>query len=174
MNFSGNSNKMILLSFIPELQRCLWVMSPNETNLRLVSADMQRLNAGSDISLIQQGTDTEPTLPESIYGKVSTNTWCYYFEKADLARQYEEWDDVVRLWNEAQSNGQRADNGFEYIPFIEGFGHLEDWEQVKDLTRFSYKVTAGLEPSLCTALDGLTQTAPASQARDETINNFKR
>jgi len=173
MNFSGNSNKMILLSFIPELQRCLWVMSPDETNLRLVSADMQKLSAASDISLIQQNTGTESTLPESIYGKISTNTWCYYFEKADLARQYEEWDEVVRLWNEAQSNSQRADNGFEYIPFIEGFGHLEDWEQVKDLTRFSYKVTAGLEPSLCTALDRLAETAPASQARDESIKNLK-
>ena len=148
-------------------------MSPNETNLRLVSADIQRLSAGSDISLIQQSTGVEPVLPESIYGKISTNTWCYYFEKADLARQYEQWDEVIRLWNKAQSNGQRADNGFEYIPFIEGFGHLEDWAQVKDLTRFSYKVTAGLEPSLCTALDRLAENAPASQARDETIKNLK-
>jgi len=79
----------------------------------------------------------------------------------------------VRLWNEAQSNSQRADNGFEYIPFIEGFGHLEDWEQVKVLTKFAKKVTAGLEPSLCSALDRLAVDAPASQQRDDTIQNLK-
>ena len=154
MNFSGNSNQMLLLSFNPEMKRCLWVLNPNDTNLRLVSEDMRKLSAGSDIGLIQQ-TVSEPTLPESIYGKQNNLTWCYYFEKADLARQYEQWDEVVRLWQEAQSAGEQADNGFEYIPFIEGYGHLEDWEQVKLLTKSAKKITAGFEPSLCTALDRL-------------------
>ncbi len=173
MNFSGNSNQMLLLSFIPEQQRCLWVMSPNDTNLRLVSDDMRKLSAGSDIDLIQQGADIESTLIESIYGKQNNNTWCYYFEKADRARQYQQWDEITRLWNESQSNGERADNGFEYIPFIEGFGHLENWERVNDLTRFAKRITTGLEPSLCGALDRLAATAPPSQQRDDTIKELK-
>jgi hypothetical protein len=172
MNFSGNSNKMLLLSFNPEMKRCLWVMQPQDTNLRLVSDDMRKLSAGSDINLIQQ-TNSEPTLPESIYGKQNTQTWCYYFEKADLARQYKQWDEIARLWNESQAIGERADNGFEYIPFIEGFGHLEDWDYVKTQTKFAKKITAGIEPSLCSALDRLTANAPASQQRDDTIKNLK-
>jgi len=172
MNFSGSSNKMLLLSFNPEMKRCLWIMQPQDTNLRLVSDDMRQLSAGSDISLIQQ-TDSEPSLPESIYGKQSNQTWCYYFEKADLARQYGQWDEVARLWEQAQTVGERADNGFEYIPFIEGYGHLENWQQVKVLTKSAKKITAGLEPSLCTALDRLTANAPASQQRDDSIKNLK-
>ena len=172
MNFLGNSNQMLLLSFNPEMKRCLWVLNPNDTNLRLVSEDMRKLSAGSDINLIQQ-TDSEPTLPESIYGKQNNQTWCYYFEKADLARQYGQWDEIERLWQEARSAGEQADNGFEYIPFIEGFGHLGNWEQVKFLTKSAKKITAGLEPSLCTAMDKLATSAPASQQRDETINNLK-
>jgi len=173
MNFSGNSNKMLLLSFNPELNRCLWIMSPKDTNLRLVSSDMRQLSAGSDIDLIHQTSGTEPTLPESIYGTRNKNTWCYYFEKADLARQYQQWNEITKLWNEAQANGERADNGFEYIPFIEGFGHQGDWEQVKLLTKFADRITAGLEPSLCSALDRLTTTAPASPESIETIKNLK-
>jgi hypothetical protein len=172
MNFSGNSKQMLLLSFNPEMKRCLWIMQPQDTNLRLVSDDMRKLSAGSDINLIQQ-TATEPTLPESIYGKQNTQTWCYYFEKADLARQYGQWDEIARLWKESQSAGERADNGFEYIPFIEGFGYLEDWEYVKTQTKFADKITAGLEPSLCSALDRLAANAPASAQRDETIKNLK-
>ena len=148
-------------------------MSPNDTNLRLVSDDMRKLSAGSDIDLIQQGADTKSTLIESIYGKQNNNTWCYYFEKADLARQYQQWDEITRLWNESQSNGERADNGLEYIPFIEGFGHLENWEQVNHLTRFAKRITTGLEPSLCSALDRLAATAPPSQQRDDTIKELK-
>jgi hypothetical protein len=147
-------------------------LHPSDTNLRLISEDMRKLSAGSDISLIQQ-TDSEPTLPESIYGKQNNQTWCYYFEKADLARQFGQWDEIARLWQEAQSAGEQADNGFEYIPFIEAFGHLEDWEQVKLLTKSAKKITAGLEPSLCTALDRLTANAPASQQRDDTIKDLK-
>jgi hypothetical protein len=171
MDFKGSSKQMILLAFNPELNRCLWILQPQDTNLRLVGNDMRQLSAGSDISLIQQGAET--TLPESIYGKQNNQTWCYYFEKADLARQYGQWDEIARLWKESQSVGERADNGFEYIPFIEGFGHLEDWEYVKTQTRFAKKVTAGLEPSLCSALDRLTINAPASKQRDDTIKDLK-
>ncbi|MBC7877022.1 MAG: hypothetical protein H7Y59_07605 [Anaerolineales bacterium] len=173
MNFSGNSNKMLLLSFNPEMKRCLWILQPQDTNLRLISEDMRQLSAGSDINLIKQNDGIEPSLPESIYGKQNNQTWCYYFEKADLARQYKQWDEVVRLWEESQSIGERADNGFEYVPFIEGHGHQENWEQVKSLTKLAKRITEGLEPSLCTALDRLTASAPPSQERDETINNLK-
>jgi len=170
MDFKGNSNQMILLAFNPELNRCLWILQPQDTNLRLVGDDMRQLSAGSDLSLIGQG-ETSP--PESIYGKQDNQTWCYYFEKADLARQYRQWDEIARLWNESQAIGERADNGFEYIPFIEGFGHLEDWNYVKTQTKFADKITAGLEPSLCSALDRLAANAPASAQRDETIKNLK-
>lgn len=172
MHFTGNSRQMLLLDFNPEMQRCLWVLQPQDVNLRLVSSDVRQLAAGSDISRIKQ-TDVEPSLPSDIYGKQNTQTWCYYFQKADLARQFGEWDEVVRLWNEAKSVGERADNGFEYIPFIEGLGHTGDWEQVRELTKFSKRITAGLEPSLCSAMDRLAENAPSSPERDGTVNDLK-
>ena len=172
MDFKGNSQQMILLSFNPEMQRCLWILQPQDTNLRLVNDDMQRLAAGSDIQLIKK-TDVEPAPPKDIYGETNTQTWCYYFEKADLARQYAQWEEIVRLWEEAQAVGERPDNGFEYIPFIEGWGHIGNWEQVKETTKFAKRISAGLEPSLCSAMDRLAESAPASQEKDETIKNLK-
>lgn len=172
MQFNGNSKQMLLLDFNPEMQRCLWVLQPQDTNLRLVSDGTRKLAAGSDISLIQR-TEIEPALPQDIYGKQNTQTWCYYFQKADLARQYGEWDEIVRLWSEAQAVGERPDNGFEYIPFIEGFGQTGDWEQMKEMTRFANRISAGLEPSLCSALDRLADTAPDAQEKDETIQGLK-
>ena len=170
MEFNGNSDKMILFTFNPEMQRCLWVLRPEDTNLRLISTDMRQLSAGSDVELIQQG---EKSPPEQIYGKQNTDTWCYFFEKADLARQYKDWDSVVKLWKESQAIGEQADNGFEIIPFIEGYGHLEDWEQVKTLTKSAKRITAGLEPSLCGMLDRLALDTPASQERDDTLLKLK-
>jgi len=134
---------------------------------------MRRLSAGSDIALIKPVEGESPTPPEEIYGKTSAQTWCYYFEKADLARQYQEWDEIVRLWDEAAANSERPDNGFEYIPFIEGFGQTGDWDKVKEMTKFANRVTAGLEPSLCGALDRLAESAPESEAKDETVKNLR-
>lgn len=172
MAFNGNSKQMLLLDFNPELQQCLWVLQPQDTNLRLVSEDVRKLAANSNINLIKQSIEAVNP-PEDIYGKQNTQTWCYYFQKADLARQYQEWDEIIRLWDEAQEVGERPDNGFEYIPFIEGFGHKEDWERVKEMTKFANRITAGLEPSLCGALDRLAVSAPESQDRDSTIINLK-
>lgn len=173
MDFKGSSQQMILLSFNPEMQRCLWVLQPQDVNLRLVNNDMRQLAAGSDINLIKQADGEEPAPPEALYGKTDTKTWCYYFEKADLARQYGQWDEIVRLWDEAQANGERPDNGFEYIPFIEGLGHTGDWAQVKEMTKFAKRISAGLEPSLCSAMDRLAESAPGSQEKDETIKGLK-
>jgi hypothetical protein len=172
MKFEGNSDQMLLLDFNPEMKRCLWVLQPQDANLRLVSHDARRLATGSDISLIKQA-DIEPILPEDIYGKQNTQTWCYYFQKADLARQYGQWDEIVRLWDEAQAAGERPDNGFEYIPFIEGLSHTGDWEQAKKMTKFANRISAGLEPSLCSAMDRLRESAPASQEKDETVKSLK-
>ena len=173
MQFNGNSGQMLLVDFNPELKRCLWILQPQDVNLRLVSDDARRLSAGSDISLIGQAAGDAPNPPEEIYGKADTESWCYYFEKADLARQYGQWDEIVRLWNEAQSVGERPDNGFEYIPFIEGFGQTGDWEQAKEKTKFANRITAGLEPSLCGAMDRLAKSAPESQAKEETLAGLR-
>ena len=59
------------------------------------------------------------------------------------------------------------------IPFIEGYGHLGDWEQVKTLTKSAKRITAGLEPSLCSTLDRLALDTPASQERDDTLMKLK-
>jgi hypothetical protein len=172
ITFSGNSNKMLLLSFNPEMQRCLWVLSPQDANLHLVSEDMRRLSVASDMTLIKQGEGIRQ-LPESIYGPQTQDTWCYYFEKADLARQFGQWDTIVGLLEEAEAQGERADNGFEYIPFIEAYGHLENWEQVRFLTRAANRITSGLEPSLCSTMDRLATAAPTSQLRNDTVRAIK-
>lgn len=173
MHFNGNSNQMLLVDFNPELKRCLWILQPQDVNLRLVSDDVRRLAEGSNISLIDDAGGNSPNPPADIYGETNTQTWCFYFQKADLARQYSQWDEIIRLWEESQAVGERPDNGFEYIPFIEGSGHTGDWDRVKEMTKFANRITAGLEPSLCGALDRLSETAPGSSEKDKVIKDLK-
>lgn len=174
MKFSGDSKHLLLLSYTPELDRCLWILQPQDTNLRLVSEDMRKLSAGSNISLIRPVDGTPPTLPEEIFGKLPDQGWCYFFQKADLARQFQQWDEITRLWNEAKTAGERAGNGFEYIPFIEGLAHAGSWSEVADLTKLAKEITKGLEPSLCTMLDRIRTDVPPSSERDDTVGGLKQ
>lgn len=173
MRFNGQSTDSLVISFNPELDRCLWILRPEDASLRLVSDDMRKLSVASAIERIGDNGGVERALPEAIYGKPGNKGWCYYFEKADLARQYERWDEIVKLYEQAKANGEQAGNGYEYIPFIEGYAHLEDWETVKSLTKTANRITKGLEPSLCDSLDGLLVSAPALPDQNQTIMNLK-
>jgi len=173
MAFHGLSTDSLVISFNPEMDRCLWVLRPEDSNLRLVSDDMRRLSAASDVERIGDNNDAERILPKEIYGTIPGRGWCYYFERADLARQFQKWDEVVDLYEKAKADGEQAGSGFEYIPFIEGYAHTGDWETAAALTKTANRITKGLEPSLCGSLDKLLENAPISIERDQTINELK-
>lgn len=173
MQFNSQSTNSLIISFNPELDQCLWVLSPEDTNLRLISPDMRKLSSVSAIERISYNNGEERALPEAIFGKLQNKGWCYYFEKADLARQTKRWDQVVKLYEKAKTDGVRPGNGFEYIPFIEGYAHLGNWKMVISLTRSANKISKGLEPSLCDALGRVLVNTQPTAERDTAIRDLQ-
>ena len=47
------------------------------------------------------------------------HTWCYYFVKAELARQQGSWNQVIDLIDEARSLGYEPEDPFEWLTYIE-------------------------------------------------------
>jgi hypothetical protein len=76
-----------------------------------------------------------------IFGPEPAHTWCYFFEKADLARQMKDWNEVLDLYKQAQRLGFNPGYGAEYIPFIEAFAQTGDWQKAYDLTIAAEKLT---------------------------------
>ena len=173
MTFSGWSKDILIFYFEPGLDRCLWILRPVDVNLRLVDEDLRRLSSISALNQIHPDMEEKLKLPEQIFGTLPDRGWCYYFEKADLARQFSYWDDIIRLWEQANHENEYPGNGFEYIPFIEAFGHAGNWNQVAALTKSAKKITQGLEPSLCTARDKLASETPASPERDKLLEELR-
>jgi len=85
----------------------------------------------------------------NIFGPEPEHTWCYFFEKADLARQQKDWDAAIDLYKQAQKNGFASDNGAEYIPFIEAYAQKGDWQKAYDLTLKAKGTSQGLNKMLC-------------------------
>ena len=77
------------------------------------------------------------------------NKSCSYFEKAELARQLGDWEQVARLGDIAFSLDDAPNHPAERTPFIEGYAHTGDWERALQLTARSQEVNPGMQPMLC-------------------------
>ncbi|MFQ5944409.1 MAG: hypothetical protein ACE5JF_12735, partial [Anaerolineales bacterium] len=86
-----------------------------------------------------------PTPDRAIFGSEPPHGWCYFFEKADLARQLRDWESVLELRAEASSLGLEPALGAEYIPFIEAHARSGGWSNALELSRRALEISPGLE-----------------------------
>jgi hypothetical protein len=94
--------------------------------------------------------DSDAVKPDpALFGAEPSHGWCYYFEKADLARQKQDWQAVLRLGEEAVTKGIKPVLGAEYIPFIEAHARMGEWSQAYELSARAWLITPELGPSLC-------------------------
>lgn len=169
ISFQGEPEGSIVILFEPEIGHCLWVMRPEYADYKALSQPMRQLSSISFIDRIKNA----PENPDSFLLKyLYTNPekdWCYYYQKADLANQYEEWDEVVRLWETAGKNELKPENGFELLPFIEAFAHSGDWETAVAMTKSSQKTARGIDPLLCGIWSDLEAKMPSSESKETAI-----
>jgi len=110
--------------------------------------------------------------PPAVLGAEPDHGWCYAFEKADLARQSEDWERVVELGDEAFSASLKASNPLEYLPFIEGYARLGEWDKALELSE-EVKSVKPYRLDLCKAWSRLQEVASSSE--DETvISEFRK
>lgn len=103
----------------------------------------------SDMQQIVSSPDQPARLPEAIFGTEPPRQWCYYFEKADLARSVGDWSEVVRLGDEAFSVPYHPNNLAEYLPFIEAYARLDRFKDARQLTVDAALQMPVLKPALC-------------------------
>ena len=102
----------------------------------------------SDPSLII--TDSgPPDMPRSLFGKEPEHTWCYYYAKAELARQASDWERVVELGNEAQAKGFVPGDALEWLPFIEGYVVTGNYQSARELSIMAYNDDSRPRKGLC-------------------------
>lgn len=69
-----------------------------------------------------------PNVPVQVFGAEPERGWCYYYQKADLARQRGEWETIPNLLKEALDQGYYPADGLEWMPFLQAYaiqGNLE-------------------------------------------------
>ena len=146
--FHGNTSQLVVVDFSPP--GCLRVLDPQiDSDNRLLVPLLRDAAVLSNTSLIH--AKNPASMPESLFAPESEHGWCYYFEKADLARQFGDWEEVVKLGDKAfQLENDSPNNPVERFVFIEGYAHMGDWRRAVELSRASYQVSKDyLGPLLC-------------------------
>ena len=76
---------------------------------------------------------TSPVPPFSIFGAEPERGWCYYYQKASLARQNGDWEEVGRLYDQTLELNLDTDDKSEIIPFFEGLVNLGRYDDARKL-----------------------------------------
>jgi len=133
--FQGNSSQSIIIDF--QYPSCFKVLDPeidiHNPNIDPLSKDALFLSNMSLISKNSKQADQKQV--ENIFGKVPQPDWCYYFEKADIARQFNDWSELNKISIEVASQELIPRDNREWFPFVEGYAHNDDWDSAVRLSR---------------------------------------
>jgi hypothetical protein len=102
----------------------------------------------SNLEQIIPASANNISLP-TVFGAEPAHNWCYYFEKADLARQADDWAQVAEIGDQVFAIPYYPDDLSEYLPFVEAYARTGRWEEARDLTRKTAEQMPILEPALC-------------------------
>jgi hypothetical protein len=159
-NFIGNTSDMITI-YQPE-QGCLQVISP-DTDPKSFQHDQYahlwaKLIPLSDLSRIETEA-VEAILPPQYFEEVSTNQWCYYFQRASLAGQEEKWDSVIEVYNQAKQHGFSPRSSSEWLPLIQASLHAGELDLALEASSKILLDDPIAQRGLCTAWENYSQSA---------------
>jgi hypothetical protein len=168
VTFRGQPEDALYINYEPEEKQCLWVLRPQDAEYKYLPEALKKAAVHSNIQNIQF-QEAKSDLYQTIVSE-NRDTWCYYYQKADLARQMDDPQQVISLWQQAQAKDLRPANGFEYIPFIEAYARLGTWDQAYQLTRSANRLTQAMYFMLCPTWKELAQDTPGSPEKTEFVN----
>jgi len=175
--FEGNSRDFVAVSFRTDGSQCLWLVNADQANYAPRSDLFKPISARNAFDRVSGASGNKTDILEKLFGPEETSSWCYYFEKADQARQSGDWETARALWEDAQSRGLKPLHGLEYLPFIEAYARLDNWEKAFVLSRQANRASPEMETALCPFWQRIDQELPGSSGKDyflqEAVNLLK-
>lgn len=170
--FNGNTSQALAFHYDPPA--CLRLLEPDlDSSNRFIPAESSMREAAALTNPGQILPSGGAVMP-AIYGQEPEHRWCYYFQKADLARQIGDWETIAELGDAAFQLGDHPNNPVERFVFIEGYAHTGDWERALKYSRESYRVSKEYVGSLLCRLWERIETGTAEGPEGDALSESKR
>ena len=136
-DFTRHFEQALIISW-PGSGSCVHVQDSSRLELsELEDPVVAEVAPYSKAGRIQVGAQS-PVMPATIFGAEPDHGWCYYYQKASLARQAGDWETVVSLADQVQSLGLNPQDLSEWMPFLEGLVRADRQQDAQPiLNRFN-------------------------------------
>ena len=170
--FNGNTSQAVIFYYSPP--RCLRLLDPEIDSVnRLIPDDSLLRDAALLSSTAPIQNEAIARMPD-MYGTEPAHGWCYYFQKADLARQQGDWEQVVLLGDKAFALDDYPNDPIERFVFIEGYAHVGNWEKAVELSMDSYGVSKKYTgPLLCKLWDRIARETENTPEQNVTLDEVQ-
>ena len=146
-----NYNNLLLLS-MPSPNSCMHVI---DGSLPLYSENdsllIRQVGAFSHPERIILSGEA-PTPPANIFGPEPAQNWCYYYQKASLARQRGAWGEISKLYEQVRSHDLQPGDQSEWVPYFEGLVNHGQFDQARSLFQKEFKGREKLRYPFCLSL----------------------
>jgi hypothetical protein len=114
--------------------------------------------------------------PEGIFGPEPEQGWCYYFERAELARQAGDWEQVAVLADQGLALDHKLYevNAAELVTYIEGYAHTGQWDRAAQLTNRAMSLSKRMDRMLCDAWERISGLEVNVTQRDEALASVSK
>jgi hypothetical protein len=147
LNFNSSTSEMLVVDLRPG--SCLRVLSEDDAFRYNISEEFKRASTISQADNILLAPPRELTMPDFLARSEPPRDWCFYFQKADLARQAGDWQTVASLAQEVSKLGFVPEDPSELWVFIEGFAQLGEMDSAIALSEDMLSGDPDLLPYLC-------------------------
>lgn len=167
-SFEGNTTDVLALYYDPPA--CLRLLEPDLDPRNRLIPDDSLMRDASALSNADRILANQQAVMPAIYGPEPAHGWCYHFQKADLARQMGDWQEVVKLGDAAFKLDDHPNDPIERFVFIEGYAHVGDWKKAIEYSKVSYKVSKDyVGPLLCRLWRRIEAETAQSPERSEAL-----
>lgn len=149
VNFRSSTSNAVVI-YMPQ-NGCLRVLDPARGDQEIYAKLPDALTKAiplSDTSRIITNIDA-PATP--MFFPEPKHEWCYYFAKAELAQQTDDYQKIVSLGNEAISLGYQPADQNEWLVFIKAYALSGDLPTAKTLSAAALAGDIRIRRGLCAA-----------------------
>ncbi len=171
VSFHGSTSQALVI-YMP-INGCLRVLDParkDEITYEGQSRFLVEAIPLSDLSNIILDTSQVVKPP---FSSEPAHTWCYYFAKAERARQQGDWDQVVHLMDEARSLGYEPEDPFEWLTYIEAKALTGDTEEAKRISDDAFEKENRIRKGLCELWKRVQATDPESAFVNQVVSEYQ-
>ncbi len=167
-NLSIREYDTLLVLTLPNLSACVRVIDGSAPELSTLDDNRIRLVASNSNlqNVLPDGSHQTP--PAVIFGPEPIHDWCYYYQKAALARQQGDFAQVAALGDEALQLGYYPGDRVEWLPFLQAYASLERQPNVRQIIRI-LREDAYLTQQTCQNAQAWELSAPMRSLFDELL-----